>query len=125
MSSSNIAKAIASKNLNQSHKLDHPKIISNLYSSQDPLSAVSSEAKIKILEKIIEINIRNKYESDLLTYNITREQTESLISYMLSEGFDYIIDPVWEKSSGIAYKLEDINKIEDKKLISLNLRFFQ
>jgi TldD protein len=31
LSSSNIAKAIASKNLNQSHKLDHPKIISNLY----------------------------------------------------------------------------------------------
>jgi len=30
LSSSNIAKSIASKNLNQSHKLDHPKIISNL-----------------------------------------------------------------------------------------------
>ena len=52
LSSSNIAKAIASKNLNQSHKFDHPKIISNLYNSQDPLSAVRAETKIKILEKI-------------------------------------------------------------------------
>jgi len=52
LSSSNIAKAIASKNLNQSHKLDHPRIISNLYSTQDPLSAVPAETKIKMLEKI-------------------------------------------------------------------------
>jgi TldD protein len=52
LSSSSIAKAIASKNLNQIHKLDHPKITSNLYGGQDPLSAVPAEAKIKILEKI-------------------------------------------------------------------------
>ena len=52
LSSSSIAKAIASKNLNQIHKLDHPKITSNLYGGQDPLSAVPAETKIKILEKI-------------------------------------------------------------------------
>jgi TldD protein len=52
LSSSNIAKAIASKNLNQNHKLDQPKITSNLYNTQDPLSAVPAETKIKILEKI-------------------------------------------------------------------------
>jgi hypothetical protein len=44
---------------------------------------------------------------------------------MLSEGFDYIIDPVWENSVGIAYKLNNISEIENKELISLNFRFFQ
>lgn len=44
---------------------------------------------------------------------------------MLSEGFDYIIDPVWENSVGIAYKLNNVSEIENKELISLNFRFFQ
>jgi TldD protein len=52
LSSSNIAKAIASNHLNQSQKVDHPKIISNLYASHNPLSAFPAEAKIKILEKV-------------------------------------------------------------------------
>ena len=64
LSSSSIAKAIASKNLNQIHKLDHPKITSNLYGGQDPLSAVPAEAKIKILEKIE--NFAKKWMSGLL-----------------------------------------------------------
>lgn len=51
LSSSSIAKAIASKNLNQIHKLDHPKITSNLYGGQDPLSAVPAETKLKFLKK--------------------------------------------------------------------------
>ena len=52
LSSSNIAKAIASKNINHSQKLNHPKIIANLYSPKDPLSAMPAETKINILEKI-------------------------------------------------------------------------
>ena len=73
---------------------------------------------------IIEINISKK-DNVPLTYKSTKEQSESLISYMLSEGFDYIIDPVWENSVGIAYKLNNISEIENKELISLNFRFFQ
>jgi len=52
LSSSHITKAIASRNLNQSHKRDQPKIISNFYSTQDPLLAMPAETKIRILEKI-------------------------------------------------------------------------
>lgn len=76
------------------------------------------------ITEIIEINISKK-DNVPLTYKSTKEQSESLISYMLSEGFDYIIDPVWKNSVGIAYKLNNISKIENKELISLNFRFFQ
>ncbi len=76
------------------------------------------------ITEIIEINISKK-DNVPLTYKSTKEQSESLISYMLSEGFDYIIDPVWENSVGIAYKLNNISEIENKELISLNFRFFQ
>jgi hypothetical protein len=76
------------------------------------------------ITEIIEINISKK-DKVPLTYKSTKDQSESLISYMLSEGFDYIIDPVWENSVGIAYKLNNISEIENKELISLNFRFFQ
>jgi hypothetical protein len=76
------------------------------------------------ITEIIEINI-SKRDNVSLTYKNTKEQSESLISYMLSEGFDYIIDPVWENSVGIGYKVNNISEIENKELISLNFRFFQ
>jgi hypothetical protein len=76
------------------------------------------------ITEIIEINI-SKRDNVSLTYKNTKEQSESLISYMLSEGFDYIIDPVWKNSVGIGYKVNNISEIENKELISLNFRFFQ
>jgi hypothetical protein len=76
------------------------------------------------INEIIEINI-SKRDNVSLTYKNTKEQSESLISYMLSEGFDYIIDPVWKNSVGIGYKVNNISEIENKELISLNFRFFQ
>jgi hypothetical protein len=76
------------------------------------------------ITEIIEINVSKKDNSPL-TYKSTKEQSESLISYMLSDGFDYIIDPVWKNSVGIGYKVNNISEIENKELISLNFRFFQ
>jgi hypothetical protein len=76
------------------------------------------------ITEIIEINVSKK-DNAPLTYKSTKEQSESLISYMLSEGFDYIIDPVWKNSVGIGYKVNNISEIENKELISLNFRFFQ
>ena len=77
------------------------------------------------ITEIIEISIHKKYENDSLTYENIKEQSGSLVSYMLSEGFDYIIDPVWKNSVGIGYKLSEISEIENIELISLNFRFFQ
>lgn len=51
-SSSKVAKAISSNHANQHHKLVHTKVSSNLYSAKDPLSIISSETKIKILERL-------------------------------------------------------------------------
>jgi hypothetical protein len=76
------------------------------------------------ITEIVEINI-SKRDNTSLSYKNTKEQSESLISYMLSEGFDYIIDPVWKNSVGIGYKVNNISEIENKELISLNFRFFQ
>ena len=76
------------------------------------------------ITEIVEINI-SKRDNTSLFYKNTKEQSESLISYMLSEGFDYIIDPVWKNSVGIGYKVNNISEIENKELISLNFRFFQ
>lgn len=77
------------------------------------------------ITEIIEISINKKYYEGSLNYKYFKEMSGSLISYMLSEDFDYIIDPVYPQSVGIGYKLNNISEIENMELVSLNFRFFQ
>jgi hypothetical protein len=56
---------------------------------------------------IIEVNITRYPESPTFRYSEIESEISSVVNYMVSDGWSYILDPVFDGSSGIGYHIDD------------------
>lgn len=58
-------------------------------------------------------------------YDYVKDDVERCIEYMSSNGWWYIIEPVWEGSPGMQYSIKTSGKFSDKLLHSLHIKFYK
>lgn len=83
----------------------------------------------KILpNEIIEIMVKKYPENPIFQYSEIESEIRSVVNYMLSDGWSYVLDPVFEGSSGIGYHIDDIlflKHMDVKKLTGFSIRFYR
>ncbi len=83
----------------------------------------------KILpNEIIEIMVKKYPENPIFQYSEIESEIRSVVNYMLSYGWSYVLDPVFEGSSGIGYHIDDIlllKHMDVKKLTGFAIRFYR
>lgn len=60
-----------------------------------------------VATEIIEILIRKYPENTIFNYSEIEPEVRSSVSYMLSDGWSYVLDPVFTMSSGLGYHIDD------------------
>jgi hypothetical protein len=78
--------------------------------------------------EIIEIMIKKYPENPIFHYSEIESEIKSAVDYMLSDGWLYVLDPVFEGSSGIGYHIDDtffLKHMEVKKLTGFSIRFYR
>lgn len=83
----------------------------------------------KILpNEIIDIMVKKYPENPIFQYSEIESEIRSVVNYMLSYGWSYVLDPVFEGSSGIGYHIDDIlllKHMDVKKLTGFAIRFYR
>lgn len=83
----------------------------------------------KILpNEIIEIMIRKYPENPIFQYSEIESEIRSVVNYMLSDDWSYVLDPVFEGSSGLGYHIDDrffLKHMEVKNLTGFSIRFYR
>jgi len=78
--------------------------------------------------EIIEIMVKKYPENPIFQYSEIESEIRSVVNYMLSYGWSYVLDPVFEGSSGIGYHIDDIlllKHMDVKKLTGFAIRFYR
>lgn len=85
-------------------------------------STVDQE-RIEDIQKITLVSIRGGKTE--FNYEYIREYVERAVRYMTSEGWNYLLEPVYEGYPGIPFVLNDIDFIEGINLKSFHIKFFK
>ena len=85
-------------------------------------STVGQE-RIEDIQQITLVNIRMRKTE--ISYEDIREYVERAVRYMTDEGWNYLLEPVYDKCPGVAYVLNDINFIDGIFLTSFHIKFFK
>lgn len=84
----------------------------------------SHQNKIENITEIILVSLRPK-KMCVIVYDDIKDHVERAVEFMISNGFNYILEPVWIQSPGLKYSLENIKEISDKKLVGFHIKFYK
>jgi hypothetical protein len=93
------------------------------YLKKHPLNSTKSD-----INNIIEIMIRKYPDNPIFRYSEIESEIKSVVNYMISEGWSYLLDPVFGGSSGTEYHIDDsifLRHMDVKNLTGFSIRFYR
>jgi hypothetical protein len=83
----------------------------------------SNQQPLENISEIVLVSLRPSIAEEI-TYNDIVDYVERSVEYMTSEGYNYLLEPVWKNNPGMIYSLKNIKNL-DKKLISFHIKFYK